>query len=402
LAFTTVTGSNGVTSLVGTTGIDVATIVTLSDNVFIGANTADDVVTTQLGTGGNNLTNYIVRMGGGDDTFNLGNVLLNSYISTDGETIANDGNDIFNGNGNLIVNSEIVGRGGNDAFNDLALSGSTVNGNTGDDLIRVGNSSSSFVYGGQGIDDIRTTAATSAVLINGNKGSDTIVLGAFAYTSGSVYGGNGTDVIDASLVDVASAGTAGVMLSGDLGDDTVSGTGGIDPINGGDGADVLVGLAGADVIDGGAGDDVIIGGANGDSLNGGSGANLFVYAANGTESTVSGSTGFDTITGFVANTSTTATPNGDRIDIGKTAAAFDNRGNVASTAATLADALNAVFTTVNFAVNEVGIVTFTGAVSYAGSYIVVNDGTAGYINTADNVIKINSVANLSALNIGDF
>jgi hypothetical protein len=180
LAFTTVTGSNGVTSLVGTSGIDTATIVTLASNVFIGGNTGNDVVTTALGTGGNNLSSYNVRMGGGDDTFTLGNSLLNSFISLDGQTSADDGVDTFVGGGNLIINSEVVGRGGSDVFTGLALNGSTVNGNTGDDNITLVSSSASFVYGGQGTDVITTTAGAgitySSVLINGNKGSDTITL----------------------------------------------------------------------------------------------------------------------------------------------------------------------------------------------------------------------------------
>ena len=56
------------TSLVGTTGVDTATLVTLESNTFVGANTGDDNVALTQSTAGQNL-NYEVRMGGGDDTF---------------------------------------------------------------------------------------------------------------------------------------------------------------------------------------------------------------------------------------------------------------------------------------------------------------------------------------------
>ena len=66
MAFSTVVGSDGITSLVGTTGTDVAAIFTLVDDTFIGGNTGDDFVAIDLIPEAV-ATGYNVRMGGGDD-----------------------------------------------------------------------------------------------------------------------------------------------------------------------------------------------------------------------------------------------------------------------------------------------------------------------------------------------
>ena len=401
MAFTTVTGSDGITSLVGTTGIDIATIVTLSDNVFVGGNTGDDVVTTALGTGGNNLSGYSVRMGGGDDTFTLGDTLLNSFVSLDGETIANDGNDTFTGAGNLIIGSEVVGRGGNDQFTNLALSGSTVNGNSGDDTITIGASSASTVYGGQGTDTISTAANTASLLISANKGSDGITLGAFGFASGSVYGGNGNDTINANAVtDAAGAAlgvtAAGVLLSGDLGNDAITGSTGIDTINGGDGTDTILAGTGADVVNGGADADAITGNAGADVLTGGTGNDRFILAAltDATLTSATSNTGFDTITDFTANTGpVAATINGDRIQLGGAVGTIGGASSRVGTTSLAADLAAEV--TFAGAVRDVDLVTITGPVAWAGNYLVVNgaaDNTFDF--AADAVIKLNTLAGL--------
>jgi len=236
LAFTTVTGSNGITSLVGTTGRDIATLVTLDKDVFIGGNTGSDTVTLALGTGSNNASNYNVRMGGGTDTFTQTDTLLNSFVSLDGETLGNDDADVFvgGGAGNLIINSEIVGRGGNDTIgqtNALLLSNSSVNGNTGNDIINVGTSSSSFVYGGQNSDTITITGTNTDMYINGNKGVDTIT--AAGTFRGTIYGGQGGDNISLTST------TDGIVINGDLGNDNITGAAGDDTVNGGDDSDVI-------------------------------------------------------------------------------------------------------------------------------------------------------------------
>jgi Ca2+-binding RTX toxin-like protein len=426
LAFTTVTGSNGVTSLVGTSGIDVATIVTLANKVFVGGQQANDNITVALGTGSDVVTAYTVNGGAGDDIIISSNTVLNSIFNGDGGTgVAGNNNLTFGG---LVINTEVNAGGGNDTikfFDDLSgsnvsagdgndvvmfdgglnssnvladsgndvitlnggLLSSTVNGNAGDDTIKLNStSSSSFVYGGQGTDSITTTANASNLLINGNKGSDSIILGAAAFASSTVYGGQGNDTIDARNVTNATGGAllgtaAGTILSGDLGDDSVYGTNAIDTISGGEGDDTIRGSFGADLITGGTGSDV------------------FSYV-NTFEATVDGSTGFDTIIDFVANTSVAAPFNGDRFDIFNPAAGIQTFGNIGTNnggATTLAGALANVMG--GLAVNGVGLVTLTAdaiGASYAGNYLVVNNNVGGYQNTSDAVVKLNTLAGITA------
>ena len=397
MAYTTVTGSNGVTSLVGTTGIDSATIVTLDSNLVIRGNTGDDAITTALGTGGNNVTGLDALMGGGDDTFTQNDTLLNSFVSLDGATVANDGNDTFTGGGagNLIINSEIVGRGGNDVIgltNALLLSGSTVNGNTGLDTINVGASQASFVYGGQNTDTITVSGASSAVLVNGNKGSDTITVNAVAFSGGSVYGGNGNDTITMNST------TDGILVSGDLGVDTITTAAGADIVNGGDGGDTITTAAGADTIDGGAGDDAITGGAGADNITGGTGNDSFILAAltDATLTSATSNTGFDTITDFTANSGAAASSiNGDRIQLGGALATLGAASSVVGGTSLAADLTAEV--AFAGAVRDVDLVTITGAVAWAGNYLVVNGAADTTFNfAADSVIKLNTLSGIGA------
>jgi Ca2+-binding RTX toxin-like protein len=286
--FSTVTGSNGITSLVGTTGVDVASIVASSKDLFIGGNTGNDVVTTALGTGGNNLNNWDVRMGGGNDVFTQGNALIDSEISLDGLTLGNDGNDTFNGGGvgNLFLTSDLRGMAGNDTINNLALSSSTVNGNAGTDTITIVASTNSSVFGGAGADAINTTAgaanSSSLMTINGNKGADVITLAASGFT-GTVFGGQDNDTITAAAVTTAAGGALGITATGVT-------------INGDIGADGLTGSNGVDVITGGTGADTITGGTGADTLTGGTQADTFRFVALSSGTTAATA---DTITDYV-------------------------------------------------------------------------------------------------------
>ena len=423
MAFTTVTGSNGVTSLVGTSGIDVATIVTLASKVFVGGQQANDNIQVNLSTGGDVVTAYTVNGGAGDDTISASNTVLDSIFNGDGGTgVA--GNDILTFNG-LFINSQVNAGGGNDTINcssgfnnssldagdgndvisvsslnssnvlansgndNIKLSGaigsSTVNGNAGDDFIDISGTSTidtSFIYGGQGTDKIEFGNATSAsnVLINGNKGSDTIIIKSAGFVTSTVYGGQGNDVINAMAVVTASTTAAGATLSGDFGDDTVYGTNGIDTISGGDGEDTIRGSNGGDVITGGMGSD------------------LFDYFVT-TEATVNGNTGFDTITDFVANTSVAAPFNGDRFRtisvIGATN--IQTLSGLTSQGTDLQTALASV--AFGLGANNIGLVSLaagTSGGSYAGNYMIIGNGGVGYQNNLDGVVKLNTLAGITA------
>lgn len=94
------------------------------------------------------------------------------------------------------------------------------------------------------------------------------------------------------------------ILSGDNGNDSLNGGKGQDTLYGGTGADTLNGGDGADLIYGGDDNDSIIGGAGGDSIDAGSGndrilagtENDFVYGGDG-DDTLNGENGADTLYG---------------------------------------------------------------------------------------------------------
>lgn len=378
--------------------MDIATLVTLEKKVFIGGNTGDDFVTLQIGSSGaNNASDYNARMGGGDDIFTTGNTIINSFISLDGETLANDGHDTINGGaaGDLFLNSEIVGRGGNDRLGTAAggvlnVSGSTVNGNTGNDTILIGTSDSSEIYGGKDQDSIVTTGNQVSMTYNGNIGADTITLGAGTF-SGFVNGGQGSDIL--SALAVTNTGT-GVTMGGDKGSDTLIGSARNDSMFGGDDGDTLTGGAHADTMTGGTGNDVFAGYGTASVADVNDGAD----------------DGFDTITDFSA--STAAVANGDTISTGTAGTAgnfiLQGAGGVAVLSDSGAD-LDAILTTAfaGFAAATTanGVITITAGAAnagIAGNYFVHNqDGVLGFTSGVDNVIKLNSLDGFTAANIAN-
>ncbi len=470
MAFTTVTGSNGVTSLVGTSGVDVATVVTLTSKVLISGQGANDDINVDLFGAAPTVSAYTVNGGAGDDFIDFSDNAQGLIINGDGGTgvagsdqitfIATVLNSVINGDGgastgvsgndtiqfigpdSIVINSAVNGNSGNDLITaaGLGISNSTVNGNAGNDVLTIGPSSGSFIYGGQDTDTITVNGNSSGTLVNGNKGSDTITVGlGFAFGAGSVYGGNGNDVIIAQNVTAANgadlaATAAGVFLSGDLGDDTITGSTGIDTINGGDGNDSITAGTGADVIDGGAGNDIINGGAGidniiggtgndtisggaaGDTIQGGAGNNVFVYTnlADSALGTDTSNTGFDTITGFISNTAAAgASANGDRFAVTRTAVGvvpsvqiatgtfnsttFASQETLAGTLNTALDGVVGVPGSITLAANGVSLVSITGASSFAGNYVVIDGNNApGYDSAFDAVIKVNTLANITA------
>ena len=392
MAFTTVTGSNGVTSLVGTTGIDDATIVTLNEKFFVGGNTGNDTVFVSSGTGNFNISDIDVRMGGGNDGFVITNNLLNSLISMDGEVLGNDGNDVFNAdlggagvNGIDIINSEIRGMDGQDTITIANLSNSIVNGNAGNDLIQTAAGvavATSSIYGGQGIDTINTAFIGAANEVNGNKGNDVITVTGTTIASTFLNGGQGDD-----SVTLNSATIDGNTISGDKGNDTLVGS---------DAAD--------DIMSGGDDNDILTGRNGGDTLSGGTGSNTFVYLDD-SEASVSGSSGFDTITDFTVGALATG---GDLIDFNGAATGFGGVLTVAAAGSSLAATLTAAIAGgPDIVADSVQRITITDQVSFAGSYLIqVNGGAAVDVSAVafdaatSTVVKVNSFSGITTANIG--
>ncbi|HRD49593.1 MAG TPA: DUF4214 domain-containing protein [Candidatus Contendobacter sp.] len=184
----------------------------------------------------------------------------------------------------------------------------------------------------------------------------------------------------------AFAGTQGVVVTGGSGTNTLTGSAKGDILTGGAKVDTLSGLAGDDTISGGAGNDNITGGAGKDTLTGGDGADTFVYTTL-TDSVLSPATdGPDRIIDLVAGT--------DKIDVTTVPATILQGAafTAVGTGALSTDIASALANGggVGIAANAVAVVTITG--TGAGTYLIINDGTVGYLNTADAVINITGVS----------
>ena len=396
MAFTTLSGSDGITSLVGTTGVDAATLVTLNENVFVGGNTGNDTLTTNSGTGSNNLSGFNVRMGGGNDGVVIGDNLLNSFISLDGTTLANDGDDVFNADaaaagaaGNQIINSQVLGLGGNDTITIANLSNSVVNGNAGNDTIQTAagvTSSSSSIFGGQGTDTINVAFIGSTNTVNGNRGTDNITVTGTTVAATTLFGGQGADTLTLTNVTID-----GNTLSGDLGADNLTGSAAA--------ADILLGGDGNDTLDGN-------GGGN-DTLTGGAGIDAFTVTDNGAAT----SNASATITDF---TGAGAAVNIDTLTVDGAIAAIRG-GAVVPTRITQATAAGANIKAALASVTGAGTVGAGGAFAtdvialtytasgagngFAGSYVLIDTDNSGAFTAADTVIAMNDVSTLASVAI---
>ena len=167
-----------------------------------------------------------------------------------------------------------AGSGDDAVVNSGRIGGDVLLGSGTDRYTARGAGQSGTVYGGEGDDVLRGAAADDALW--GDGGSDTLL------------GGDGDDTLTAGEGDDILKGGAGAdLLDGGRGRDTIAAGEGDDEVHGGGAMDVLQGQAGDDLLFGGAGDDridgndgadTLDGGAGRDLLNGGAGADVFVYA----------------------------------------------------------------------------------------------------------------------------
>ncbi|MFN3669034.1 MAG: M10 family metallopeptidase C-terminal domain-containing protein, partial [Brevundimonas sp.] len=211
---------------------------------------------------------------------------------------------------------------------------SSVGGLTGNVSIAIGAVIENAI-GGQGSDTFRGNSANNRFtpsygtdVVDGGLGIDTVVfLGArSAYTitwngqTGVITGNNQnvtvTNVEFLQFTDqtIAAETTGGLLVGGDITNETIAGTafadtigglGGNDTVNGLAGNDELNGGSGNDVLNGGEGDDLLIGGLGDDAMNGGDGVDRADYSGAGAGVTVnlatglsSGAAGVDTLSGI--------------------------------------------------------------------------------------------------------
>ena len=138
-----------------------------------------------------------------------------------------------------------------------------------------------------------SVAGLTKLTVNGNNGNDTVKVNSLdsAFSAGiTLNGGDGNDVIDAS----GSKKTVGNVT---VGVNTVQyGGNGDDNLTGGIGNDTLLGGAGNDTLTGGDGNDGLNGGAGNDKLDGGNGSDTLV-GDDGTENALTAVGGNDTLLG---------------------------------------------------------------------------------------------------------
>jgi hypothetical protein len=362
LAFTTVTGASGApTTYTGTDGVDLITLVNpgASD---LSAEANNDVINVALagqnGATVNTASNQTLRGGQGDDSFTVtGGNLISSIIS------GNLGNDTFTGS---LIASTVQGGQGNDT---LVLSasngGAFLNGNMGNDVltaVAAATYSASSLLGGQGNDTITlsTGAGTIAqgVRIEGNDGADTLTVGALAAGSVGVSatGGSGNDTITAAAAAIATA-----LFGGDGNDTVTSDATGTGSISGGEGVDTLAVSAGG----GGTSIDVTETIQLRDTTTfEAAKAGVTGITVNGNSSTVAN---FDVVTGAYAGASATQK---DQFDFGATAAAVASAAGATYTTDSTATVNGQVIT--SFTVGNVGATTFT-----------LNDGSTLVIDNAN-------------------
>ena len=259
--------------------------------------------------------------------------------------LGGSGNDTLNGGDG---NDVLVGGDGNDSLY----------GGNGNDLL-IGGNGNDLLDGGAGIDTASYASAASAVTVN------------LSITGQQNTGGAGLD----TLVSIEN------LIGSDY-NDTLTGDGNANRLEGG---------LGNDTLNGGGGDDVLIGGRGDDTLTGGAGADTFLWQQ--------GDTGHDVVTDF--------TPGTDHLDLSQllqgentTAASLDDylHFKVTGSGATLVSTIEisavagaAPTQTIDLA--GVDLAQHYGVTAGAGGVIAAGADTATIINGMinDHSLKVDTV-----------
>jgi serralysin len=225
-----------------------------------GSDTADyafsSAVTVTLGAVG----------AGGDAAGDTYNSIENVSGSAEGDTITGDGNDnILTGGAG---NDTLTGGGGAD----------TLYGGDDNDTLN-GGSGFDFLYGGNGNDTIQHTGGDFGGDVDGGADIDTLDLS--GWTNGAIAFNVNLGALNYQFLPNAFGvnGTYGLVnvenVIGSNFDDTITGDGNANILEGRDGNDTINGGGGIDTMYGGNGDDAINGGTFKDSSFGGAGNDTF-------------------------------------------------------------------------------------------------------------------------------
>jgi Ca2+-binding RTX toxin-like protein len=315
-----------------------------NDDPFTGTTNADTLIGTTgadtlIGLTGNDT--YTVNNAGDivTESLNAGTDLVQAsifYTLPDNvENLTLTGTTNVNGAGNSL-NNVLTGNSGNN----------TLTGNAGNDNLN-GGDGIDILIGGLGNDVYVVDTTTDTITENANEGTDT-VQSSVTYT------------LENNLENLTLTGAAAINGTGNTGNNTITGNSGNNTLNGGAGRDTLTG---------------------------GTGSDTFVFQFG--QSPVSGA---DRITDFAIGT--------DKIDLFTSLGVAMNASTALtraanSTATTLTNVVNSVFTDANGAltgnqalgVNSATLVEITTA-SIAGTYLVINDGVAGFQSSNDLLVNI--------------
>jgi Ca2+-binding RTX toxin-like protein len=298
------------------------------------------------------------------------------------------GNDFLSG---TFENDTIKGLGGDDGLegnggND-SLEGGAGNDNltcsSFDDTLK-GGSGTDFLDGGGGNDFV--DGGTGDDFLIGNFGDDTYVVDSLFDSITEYSSSDGTDLVRSSvswtlgnfLENLTLTGTASIDGTGNGQANTIIGNGGNNVLSGNGGNDSLTGGALNDTLNGGPGRDTLTGGADND---------VFVFRFGQSKASAA-----DRITDFTIGS--------DKIDlIAQNGAALGQPSSFTraknSNANTITDLVNQVFIDANgqqagqqaLGINAAALVKVTGS-SIAGTYLIVNDNTAGFQANTDTLVNL--------------
>ncbi|NJM18905.1 MAG: DUF4114 domain-containing protein [Richelia sp. SM1_7_0] len=188
------------------------------------------------------------------------------------------------GNLNLTIDPtvtySVTGGKGNDILTILASSttGGILNGGAGDDTL-TGGSGSDIINGGEGKDIIKAGAGDDTITVDkddiitsldGGEGFDIVTIDADSRLHLILKDSNNIEAIIGTKISnqITYSGVKPILISGDFGNDNLTGGEGSDQIEGGEGKDKLYGNKGNDLLLGGNGDDSLYGEQGDDKLYG--------------------------------------------------------------------------------------------------------------------------------------
>jgi len=280
--------------------------------------------------------------------------------------------------------SNVGGLTGNVAIAIGAIIENAIGGAGADQII--GNASDNRLTGGAGADTIDGGLGNDTAVFSGVRSAYTIT---YSGNTATITGADGTDVLTgieqfqfADGVIAAQAPTGGLTVNGDVTDNTIEGTGFSDSLSGLGGNDNINGQGGDDNLNGGTGADSLNGGAGADTLNGGSGNDTLDGGADVDTVIYQGTSGSGVTVNLAAGTAT----GGDGTDV------LRNIEGVIGSA--YADSLTGDANG-NIIDGGGGADTMRGG---AGADLISATGTPGQGGGAPDIVKGQSLANLSLSN----